>query len=155
MSNKLSKAEEEIHAQEITFMRSELRASITLASTSVESALHFLDVLTGDSVYDVEYAEGGQDVLDLRAFLTDARRFLAAARAMNPIRATEAMPAADADERAMSTEETRCVWCHKRGHTAEEHPLPKDHPQYDAFHDATDDELSGIVSTAVRPGTEN
>lgn len=44
----------------------------------------------------------------------------------------------------------RCAWCHRFGHAAEQHPLPKGHPQYDAFYDATDDELAGRVPP--RPG---
>lgn len=50
------------------------------------------------------------------------------------------------------TTDDRCIWCHRLGHTAEAHPLPKDHPQYDAFYDATDDELAVIVSNAIAPG---
>lgn len=50
------------------------------------------------------------------------------------------------------TTDDRCAWCHRFGHTAEEHPLPKDHPQYDAFYDATDDELAVMVSDAIAPG---
>lgn len=49
------------------------------------------------------------------------------------------------------TDEDRCVWCHRFGHTADAHPLPKDHPQYDAFHDATDDELAEMVSRSTWP----
>jgi hypothetical protein len=50
------------------------------------------------------------------------------------------------------TPEPRCIWCHRLGHAAEAHPLPKDHPQYDAFYDATDDELAVMVSDAIAPG---
>ena len=48
----------------------------------------------------------------------------------------------------------RCAWCHRLGHAAEQHPLPKGHPQYDAFYDATDNELIGIVINALGPGRE-
>lgn len=51
------------------------------------------------------------------------------------------------------TDENRCIWCHRLGHTAEAHPLPKDHPQYDAFYDATDDELADMVSNATWPNS--
>lgn len=51
----------------------------------------------------------------------------------------------------MPNSHDRCVRCRELGHTADEHPLPKDHPQYDAFNDATDDELASMVSTAVWP----
>lgn len=50
------------------------------------------------------------------------------------------------------TSEERCIWCHRLGHAADVHPLPKDHPQYDAFYDATDDELAVMVSNAIAPG---
>lgn len=50
------------------------------------------------------------------------------------------------------TTDDRCIWCHRLGHAAEAHPLPKDDPQYDAFHDATDDELAEMVSNADAPG---
>jgi len=53
------------------------------------------------------------------------------------------------------TDEIRCVWCHRLGHTAEAHPLPEGHPQYDAFYDATDEELAEIFSTAQRPGVRS
>lgn len=41
----------------------------------------------------------------------------------------------------------RCGWCGRPGHTEDDHPLPKDHPQYDAFYDASDRELSSMVPT--------
>jgi hypothetical protein len=44
----------------------------------------------------------------------------------------------------------RCGWCRQPGHAEGDHPLPKDHPQYDAFYDANDDELSQIVQAALR-----
>lgn len=46
----------------------------------------------------------------------------------------------------------RCDWCRKPNatHTGSEHPLPKDHPDYDAFFDATDDELAGMAVEAIR-----
>ena len=45
-----------------------------------------------------------------------------------------------------------CDWCRRPGvtHTADEHPLPKAHPDYDAFFDATDDELAGMAAEALR-----
>lgn len=43
-----------------------------------------------------------------------------------------------------------CGWCRRSGHLEAEHPLPKDHPQYDAFYDATDDELGTMVSDVLR-----
>lgn len=48
--------------------------------------------------------------------------------------------------------ESRCIWCHRLGHAAEAHPLPRDHPQYDAFYDASDDELAHMASAAIAPG---
>lgn len=48
-------------------------------------------------------------------------------------------------------ETTPCTWCYQPGHVAEDHPLPKGHPQYDAFNDASDDELAVMVSNAVWP----
>jgi hypothetical protein len=53
---------------------------------------------------------------------------------------------------AVSELENRCVWCHRFGHDAEQHPLPNDHPQYDAFYDASDEELAQMVSEALKPG---
>jgi hypothetical protein len=47
--------------------------------------------------------------------------------------------------------EDRCGWCKQPGHAEVDHPLPKDHPQYDAFNDASDDELAGMVNSAVWP----
>ena len=48
-----------------------------------------------------------------------------------------------------------CDWCRKPGatHTADEHPLPKSHPDYDAFNDATDAELTGVLLDALRNPT--
>lgn len=45
-----------------------------------------------------------------------------------------------------------CDWCGRSGatHTADEHPLPRDHADYDAFFDATDDELAGMAAEAIR-----
>lgn len=39
-----------------------------------------------------------------------------------------------------------CTWC-RRGnrHVEADHPLPADHPDYDAFYDATDDQLGAMV----------
>lgn len=65
-------------------------------------------------------------------------------------------PGAAADHHARPAEaettETRCAWCHRPGHTAEAHPFPKGHRQYDAFYDAPDDELAVMVSNAIAPG---
>jgi hypothetical protein len=47
-----------------------------------------------------------------------------------------------------------CNLCRHLGHAESDHPLPKDHPQYDAFYDAGDDELASILATAIRPGRE-
>ena len=55
-------------------------------------------------------------------------------------------------ECAYAPEDQRCTWCHRIGHPAEAHPLPKGHPQYDAFYDATDDELAEVVQNAIAPG---
>lgn len=52
----------------------------------------------------------------------------------------------------MTSDPDRCAWCHRLGHAAAAHPLPTDHPQYDAFYDASDDELAVIVSNAIAPG---
>lgn len=46
---------------------------------------------------------------------------------------------------ALTAELVRCTWCHRLGHAADAHPLPKGHPQYDAFYDAGDAELSAMV----------
>lgn len=47
------------------------------------------------------------------------------------------------------TDESLCPWCHQPGHADTDHPLPKDHPQYDAFYDAPDDDLAEMVSEAL------
>ena len=64
--------------------------------------------------------------------------------------ATEARLAAD--RARADAPGARCAWCHRLGHAADAHPLPKDHPQYDAFYDATDDELAVMVRDAIAPG---
>ncbi|MEV1331151.1 hypothetical protein AB0J20_16415 [Micromonospora costi] len=45
----------------------------------------------------------------------------------------------------------RCDWCRKPDatHDADEHPLPKTHADYNAFFDATDDELAGMTVEAL------
>lgn len=47
---------------------------------------------------------------------------------------------------------SRCDWCRKPNatHTEEEHPLPRDHRDYDAFYDATDNDLAVMVANAVK-----
>lgn len=44
-----------------------------------------------------------------------------------------------------------CDWCRRPGatHTEDQHPLPKDHPDYDAFFDASDDELTAMAVEAI------
>lgn len=44
-----------------------------------------------------------------------------------------------------------CDWCRRPGatHTADEHPLPRDHADYDAFYDASDDELTAMTVEAL------
>jgi hypothetical protein len=44
-----------------------------------------------------------------------------------------------------------CEWCKQPGHDAEEHPLPAGHPAYDAFYDATDDQLCNLLDGATFP----
>ncbi|WP_435233339.1 hypothetical protein [Micromonospora aurantiaca (nom. illeg.)] len=45
-----------------------------------------------------------------------------------------------------------CDWCRKpyATHGPDEHPLPRDHADYDAFFDASDDELAGMAAEALR-----
>lgn len=45
-----------------------------------------------------------------------------------------------------------CDWCRKPGatHTADEHPLPQGHPDYDAFYDASDEELAAVFVDVLR-----
>lgn len=47
-----------------------------------------------------------------------------------------------------------CEWCRRIGatHLESDHPLPKGHPDYDAFYDASDDELAYMISEADVPG---
>lgn len=49
-----------------------------------------------------------------------------------------------------------CDWCRKpyATHGADEHPLPKDHPDYDAFYDATDAELTSVLFDALSDSDE-
>ncbi|MFG1776631.1 hypothetical protein ACGFIG_09400 [Micromonospora sp. NPDC049048] len=44
-----------------------------------------------------------------------------------------------------------CDWCRKPGatHGPDEHPLPKTHLDYDAFFDASDDELAAMTVCAL------
>ncbi|MFI1194062.1 hypothetical protein ACH4T9_12505 [Micromonospora sp. NPDC020750] len=50
------------------------------------------------------------------------------------------------------TTTTRCDWCRKPNatHTETEHPLRRDHPDYDAFYDATDSDLAAMTADALR-----
>lgn len=77
---------EENREQGIKYLRGELRLNLTAAIRSVDNIVRDLDDLSRDDLYDVEYAEGGRDVQDMRTFLADARRFLVAAEALNPCR---------------------------------------------------------------------
>lgn len=63
--------------------RANLAQHIADALASIRAADASLTNLCGD-LYDVEYAEGGQRVLDLRTFLDDAARLVRAAAAFNP-----------------------------------------------------------------------
>jgi hypothetical protein len=47
---------------------------------------------------------------------------------------------------------TPCDWCRRPGatHTEDQHPLPRDHADYDAFYDATDAELTAMTVEALR-----
>lgn len=63
--------------------RANLAQHLAAAAQSLQAADGSLTHLCGD-LYDVEYAEGGQRVLDLRVFLDDAARMLRAAAALNP-----------------------------------------------------------------------
>lgn len=53
----------------------------------------------------------------------------------------------------MTNETTRCTWCGRAGHVEADHPLPKTHPDYDAFYDASDDELAAYVSPNLGEAT--
>lgn len=46
----------------------------------------------------------------------------------------------------------RCTLCRRPGHADQAHPLPRNHPLYDAFYDATDDDLAVMLSKAIAPG---
>lgn len=77
---------EENRAKSIEYLRGELRLNLAAAIRSVDTIVRDLDDLSRDDLYDVEYAEGGWDVRDMRTFLADARRFIVAAQALNPCR---------------------------------------------------------------------
>ena len=72
-----------LHFLAIRSHRNDLCRALDDAAAGIRSALNALDVLTSESVYDVEYAEG-VDAADMRAFLADAARALRAAAALNP-----------------------------------------------------------------------
>lgn len=58
----------------------------------------------------------------------------------------------DPGDHPMSTDPTPdhpCSWCRRPGHTADAHPLPKDHPDYDAFFDASDDDLAAMLGREI------
>ncbi len=52
---------------------------------------------------------------------------------------------------ADSTPQMPCDWCGRPGatHLESDHPLPKNHPDYDAFFDASDDELAPMIREAL------
>lgn len=72
------------HEEEIDRERAHFAECIAAARKAVAATQASLATLSGDAMYDVDYAEGGQRVLDLRAFLDDAARMLRAAAAINP-----------------------------------------------------------------------
>lgn len=51
----------------------------------------------------------------------------------------------------MTDQTSTCDWCRKPGatHTEDQHPLPVDHPDYDAFYDASDEELAALAACAL------
>jgi len=54
----------------------------------------------------------------------------------------------------MNSTPSRCDWCGMTdaNHTEDQHPLPRDHADYDAFWDAPDDELVAIAVNAFDNG---
>ncbi|MFI7608827.1 hypothetical protein ACIBTV_27455 [Micromonospora sp. NPDC049366] len=70
------------HEDEIVERRGEFADALAAGVQAVIDARHTLARLI--ELYDVEYAEGGQDVLDLTAFLDDAARMFRAAVKLNP-----------------------------------------------------------------------
>lgn len=65
-------------------LREHLAESLAVAIDAIRASTNAVDRLSSDDVFDVEYAEGGQPVWDLRGFLADAGRFVRAAAALNP-----------------------------------------------------------------------
>lgn len=50
----------------------------------------------------------------------------------------------------MTTDTTEpCDLCGRSTHPGMDHPLPADHPAYDAFFDASDDELLDMIHGAL------
>lgn len=45
-----------------------------------------------------------------------------------------------------------CDWCRKPGatHTANDHPLPPEHSDYDLFYDASDQEFAAMILGALK-----
>ncbi len=64
---------EELHWRDILAARKQLNESIGEAQTALRYASTMLDELCGP-LYDVEFAEGGQSINDIRHFLDEARR---------------------------------------------------------------------------------
>lgn len=54
----------------------------------------------------------------------------------------------------MTATDQPCTFCRKPGHVEADHPLPKTHPGYDAFYDASDNELADMVSDSLQPRTD-
>lgn len=75
------------HALYTEKLRAQLRLDLAGAQDSARAVLKTLDVLSGNEIYDVEYAEGGTDAADMRRFLEDAARLLRAAERANPVKA--------------------------------------------------------------------
>ena len=80
----MDQAEREIeHTREITSLRCALHQSLTEAASSALSAIHALEQLASNRVYDVEYAET-RNTEDVAHFTNEARRSLGAALALLP-----------------------------------------------------------------------
>lgn len=72
------------HGDLVDQLRAGLAENLADAADAITAAMNAIDRLPAGDVYDVEYAEGGQRVADLRTLLADAGRFLRAAAAANP-----------------------------------------------------------------------
>ncbi len=98
-----------------------------------------------------------QEVLQKERLETSRKDLKERQDEVTKLRAQVAEALAVATEMAENSQDPpeNCNLCRHLGHSEADHPLPKDHPQYDAFYDASDDELSGILVTATRPGQEN